>query len=678
MIIEINQTISHYKILKKLGAGGMGEVYLAEDTELRRKVALKFLPPQFTSDPELKARFKREARAAAALNHPNIITVHEISDYQGISFIVMEYVEGASLGEVIAREKLPIEKALEIVIQICEGLRKAHRADIVHRDIKPANILIDHDGRVKIVDFGIAKLLGDTPLTIEGSVIGTPYYMSPEQAKGEKLDQRSDIFSVGVVLYELITGQLPFQGDPRAVLYAIINKTSPPLARSTRGISERLQQIIDKALTKEPQRRYQQIDGLQTDLKKQLKILSKTSTAIPSPRQGKTPRRKNLWLTLVSAAAVLFVVFAIYLRPRVDPSSDTVPLSISTIPIGAAVFLNGDSIGLSPITNYLVKADTISLSVRKRYYFPKDSILVIAPGRVASFRFNLQPVAFVSIQVNPSDAEVVLDGQKMTSPRLAGLALSVGAHIVNISRPNYQSLQDTFSVLQGDTTLFYSLKPEDAPPPPTIGRIQIASMPAGAAIFLNGKSQGSTPKTIRNWEAGDYKIVLRKAGYKDSSLTVTVTTEKITKVDVRLALPTGKLRVRIIPSGSIYVDGKLQKENTADLYETILAVGLYQLQVENPALNSVLQKEVNIEMDQLQEFTIDFNKVVTLTITSAPILGEIFIDGNSKGYAPKQLTLRVGQHTIEVRRDGFVGETRVINLENDPKEPLKLNLRKIQ
>ena len=221
----IGQTISHYKILEKLGAGGMGEVYLAQDTELDRKVALKFLPPQYTEDPEINARFKREAKAAAALNHPNIITIHEIGEHQGKAFIAMEYVEGQSLKDVVGAHcsvPLRMNEIIDYASQICEGLNEAHQAGIVHRDLKPDNILLDVKGRVKIADFGLAKARGRTKLTEEGTTLGTLDYMSPEQLRGEDVDHRADIWSFGVVLYEMITNRTPFEGDyEAAVSYAI-------------------------------------------------------------------------------------------------------------------------------------------------------------------------------------------------------------------------------------------------------------------------------------------------------------------------------------------------------------------------------------------------------------------------------------------------------------------------
>ena len=312
--MKTSKTISHYKIIKKLGAGGMGEVYLAEDTELDRKVALKFLPPQYTEDPEINARFKREAKAAAALNHPNIITIHEIGEHEGKAFIAMEYVEGQSLKDIVGAHcdaPMSMDKILDITSQICEGLNEAHLAGIVHRDIKPENILIDSKGRVKIADFGLAKQRDVTKLTRESSTFGTLSYMSPEQIQSANVDQRSDIFSVGVTLYEMITGKLPFKGDyEAAVSYAIMNEEPEPLARYKTGISDELQRIVDKTLSKDTTTRYQSAADLLADLKG----LQKHPTTTAGARPGeKTISRQPLVLAGVGLllALALYITFSL-------------------------------------------------------------------------------------------------------------------------------------------------------------------------------------------------------------------------------------------------------------------------------------------------------------------------------------------------------------------------------
>jgi TolB-like protein len=257
-----------YQILEELGRGGMGVVYKAEDTKLKRTVALKFLPPELTHISEVKERFMREAQAAAALDHPNICTVHEFDEAEEKTFISMAYVEGQSLREKIESGPLELDEALRIATQVAEGLSEAHNKGVIHRDIKSANIMVTEKGLGKIMDFGLARVAGGTLVTKEGMTMGTIAYMSPEQARGEEVDHRTDIWSFGVVLYEMFSGQLPFKGEQdQAVVYSILDKKPKPITDLRSEIPVSIGQIVDKALEKNPDERYQQIDELLDDLK---------------------------------------------------------------------------------------------------------------------------------------------------------------------------------------------------------------------------------------------------------------------------------------------------------------------------------------------------------------------------------------------------------------------------
>ncbi len=272
----IGETISHYRIVSKLGEGGMGEVYLADDTQLNRKVALKFLPRAVASDAGAVERFKREAQAAAALSHANIVTIYEVSTRDERPFIAMAYVKGAKLSEWI--DTGPRERAVvALATQIADGLSAAHKADIVHRDIKPDNIVVDAENRATILDFGLAKLEDVTKLTAEGSTIGTYAYMSPEQTRGEEADHRSDIFSFGVVLYEMLAGQRPFRGDHQAALvYSIANEEPTPLRRYLPDVSDELERIVNKAIAKDPKDRYQSMADLHGDIDRMRRAMDTT------------------------------------------------------------------------------------------------------------------------------------------------------------------------------------------------------------------------------------------------------------------------------------------------------------------------------------------------------------------------------------------------------------------
>ena len=265
MSVEIGQTISHYRILEKIGSGGMASVYKAEDIYLKRPVALKFLPPLMTINKETRKRFINEAKSASLLDHPNICTIFEINSTDDDElFIAMAYYEGETLDKMILKGPFEVQRTINIAIQIAEGLTKAHEKGIIHRDIKPANIMVTSDGIVKILDFGLAKLSDHTALTRTGTMLGTVNYMSPEQASGEKVDQRSDIWSLGVLLYEMFNGYPPFKSDnEQATVYAILNKDPQPLS----NVPEYIERIIHKSLTKDIKNRYQDIREFIKDLK---------------------------------------------------------------------------------------------------------------------------------------------------------------------------------------------------------------------------------------------------------------------------------------------------------------------------------------------------------------------------------------------------------------------------
>ena len=337
-VLTSGTEIGHYKIIKKIGAGGMGEVYLAEDTNLNRKVALKFLPSHLCQDEDCRKRFTREAQAAAGLDHPNIASIHEVGEYKGRPFFSMQLVEGQSLREVIAGKDLPIDRILEIVIQICEGLQAAHDKGITHRDIKPSNILVDSHNRVRIVDFGLASISGSEQLTKTGSTLGTIGYMSPEQVQGKEIDHRSDLFSLGVVLYELITKQNPFKRDSEAATLKAVSDDLPhPVARYRAEVPNGLQAIIDKALEKDVKTRYQHADGMLSDLVRVKRSLESGQPTI-SGRLVSGRALRGWWaaaLIVVIAASVLIVT-----KPwRRDTTSDesdkiklAVPPSIAVLP----------------------------------------------------------------------------------------------------------------------------------------------------------------------------------------------------------------------------------------------------------------------------------------------------------------------------------------------------------
>jgi tetratricopeptide (TPR) repeat protein len=307
--------VSHYRIMEKIGEGGMGVVYRAEDTRLKRVVALKFLPPRFLCDADARSRFEHEAQSASALSHPNITTIHEIDDAEGRCFIAMEHVGGKTIRELVEESGLSVEEVVDIALQISRGLDAAHRRGVVHRDIKSDNIKVSEDGIVKIMDFGLAKLKGASRLTKDGTTVGTLRYMSPEQVRGKGVDRRSDLFSLGVVLYEMLTGHLPFGGEDEAsVVNSILNQVPEPLARYKAEVTDGLQRIVDKALAKDKDERYQHADEIVADLKRErhaseVTEVTRTSAAAVSRKPGSNFLRILVPVVAACIVAVLLFVF---------------------------------------------------------------------------------------------------------------------------------------------------------------------------------------------------------------------------------------------------------------------------------------------------------------------------------------------------------------------------------
>jgi serine/threonine protein kinase len=346
----IGKTVAHYSILEKLGEGGMGIVYKAKDKKLERFVALKFLPTRVLGTEKDKARFLREAQAAAALNHDNICTIFEIDEFEGQPFIAMEYIEGRSLKTRIESGPLEIDDAIKIAAQIADGLLAAHERNIIHRDMKSSNVIVDDRVHVKVMDFGLATSPSQTDLTGKGELLGTTAYMSPDQIQGEGVDHRADIWSLGVILYEMVSGVNPFKGDfEQAVIYSILHEEQKPLTTLRSDVPLELERIVNKALSKSPEARYQHIDEMLLDLRELARDLEIGGVGRTRPVRTR-PRAARKYLY---ALPLILVALFVTIKLLVFPGSGDVIESIAVLPL---VNLSGD-----PDQEYFVDGITEAL-----------------------------------------------------------------------------------------------------------------------------------------------------------------------------------------------------------------------------------------------------------------------------------------------------------------------------
>ncbi|MBI3005652.1 MAG: protein kinase [Ignavibacteriales bacterium] len=489
----IGQTISHYKILEKLGEGGMGVVYKAQDLKLDRLVALKFLPPHLATDEKDKQRFIQEAKAASSLDHPNICNVHEVDETpDGQLFIVMAMYDGESLSKKIGKSPLKIEEALDIAAQVAEGLQAAHEKGITHRDIKSSNIIVTEKDRAIIMDFGLARSVGTSKLTKTGSTLGTVPYMSPEQARGEKVDHRSDIWSLGVVIYEMVTGQLPFRSQyNEAIVYSILNENPQPLTALRSGIPLEMERIVHKCLEKNPSGRYQHADELMVDLRK---LKSQIGKAIVPLKPFLLLRSKSFMYAGVVMALALVVLLAL---PLFRGKEETIQ-SIAVLPFEN---LSGDA-----TQEYFVDGMTDALIAD----LGKISALrVISRTSVMQYKKEKKPLAQIAKELN---VDAVVEGSLLRS----GNQVQVRARL--LSAPSERQLwsqtfnRDVRETIQLQNALTSAIVEEIKPQLRTQEQVTVGRkrsvVPAAYEEYLRGTYSLNTGEFERGMQSLEKSIQL--------------------------------------------------------------------------------------------------------------------------------------------------------------------------
>ena len=684
-----------YRVIQKVGKGGMGIVYKAEDTKLKRIVALKLIRPEFTVDREAKKRFVLEAQLAASLDHSNICTVFEISQAEGQDFITMAYIEGRSLDEEIQPGPVDLEKALDVGIQVADGLNEAHEKGIVHRDIKSANIMLTRKGQAKIMDFGLAKLTEGPGVTKTTKIVGTVAYMSPEQAKGESVDSRSDIWSLGVVLYEMLTGQLPFKKDSAAgVLYCIVNETPKPIWHHHHDVPLKLGTIIGKCLEKNPAKRYQTAADLAKDLKsvKQEVLAKKKTSRISLFAFHHWKLLRNLAIpfgvVILISAFLLFVPSArlmvknwiwsekicsetkstpppiLPLNPE-SPKIKGIPESdqIANISVGA-----NDNIEPGQTGQIYYKKQTGSEETKEiiaqfmvKEVLAQESRIEIAgrkedikPGYLVEFDKNPRSALF--IDTDPDRAALYLDDQYkgMTDIRLI---LNPGIHNLRIKAKNFQEVTDTINATPGVLVR----KPYRLSPLLTqSGTLEIDSTPSGAEVYLGseGRASGLT-RFEKIVLPGRYTGKIRLEGYEDKPFDIDVKPGKIGYESYTLAAKKGTLVIESTPQDAeIFLDDgdspvgrtPLVREFPAKEYRIRIKKDGYQESRDTIALAPADTARKKYTLTQLKRSS---SWPYALYVNTVPIDALIFINNKEEGRSPLNVSLDDPNVILKVVKDNY-------------------------
>jgi serine/threonine protein kinase len=574
--LDIGSTFAgRYHIIEELGRGGMGRVYKVMDKEIKESIALKFLNPEISSDEKTIERFRNELKLARKITQKNVCRMYDLLKEKESYFITMEYVSGEDLKTTLMRiGQLSVGKTLAIAKQICKGLSEAHHLGVIHRDLKPHNIMIDRAGDVRIMDFGIARTLKATGITESGVMIGTPDYMSPEQAMGEAIDQRTDIYSLGVILFELVTGDVPFKGDT-SVSVALKHKTeTPPNPKSINPqVSDDLNNLILKCLEKDKAKRFQSVEELISEIVRIEKGLPPTDKIVPERKTTVKISKRGFPKFVIPAAFLIVIIVAAYLffyipwrdskpveeeqKPS-EPAEQTiqkeesVPLQAGALhvrsePEGVNIYINDESKGTTPFEGELT-AGKYKIRLEHPLYQDISDEVELKAGENLPKEYTLKPWFILNIETNPDNASVYINGSYKGKTPLSNVKLEDSTSHIRIEKGRgWTTVSQNLALSPGTNNINFSLRRSEF-------SLVMNTIPQGAKIYLDNQLLGESPlKQLVS--SGPHSMKIEKSGYGtiEESITISSDLEKtypLTKMDP------GSLTFRVYPFAEVSIDGR--------------------------------------------------------------------------------------------------------------------------
>jgi serine/threonine protein kinase len=682
----INRTIKDYEIKELIATGGMAAIYKATQISTGQTVAIKVLHGHLAQDKDFITRFEREARSAADLKHENIIDIIGYGEAEGVYFIAMQYVEGKSLKDLINSAKfMPHEIALAIVYEICRGLEHAHQKGVVHRDIKPANILIGKDGNVKITDFGLAQAQDLTSITVTGAIVGTPAYMSPEQAAGKKIDTRSDIFSLGVVVYEMVTGTKPFQGETySSVIHAILTIPAPKPIEVNPIVSEKISAIIERMLNKDMDKRYQNITQISDAIYSYFKA---QSIEVPNRQISVfTNDPQRISQNMIQEAKETYFKRGLYYLTRGKANLDDAISAFTKVQYldPADEQAKKHLAALRRKKKVAAPTKTNELRTQKRSSMFKfagiiGAILLIVVFAAALYRnyrnHEVSPTeyGFLYVDSKPTAAAVYLDDKDLEqNTPIKYDSIAVGEHVLEVRKKGYQPYTQDIEIKQGDTLSVNTRLIKDVTAIPT-GGLAVSSKPSGAKVIIDGVDTGlKTPCTIEKLSPGRYKIRLVKTGYRATDITRNVQSGETTSVSANLSKTQQSVakqskrksyfKINVAPWAKIYIDGKYI-ETTPIARALQVTPGTHSVRLVNPSFQA-WQKNVKFKPGETVSLDIKLQPFAGYLKLSVRPWADVYIDGKYYETTPiaGTINLPAGRHTIKLINPSFLTHEEVITV----------------